>query len=606
MRRLLYALGALLTAVVGGTVALADPPADWPGSGWPACADAAAQYCIESATVTPAGGVETPAATLGLSATVTTLGGYVTSFNWSVAGFDGDGVSKDVRAGYVELTVRTGAFVPRYTMALARDLRVSRTTDADTGNSTVVIAGRVTQIDWITQDLDLFSACVAGTDCGDADTRADATGTGSRFIGNTQDMQVWDQDARDAFDGFYLASDAQARPTVVQFATSPAPYWYLSVLGNPHLDQDGEPVRGSFNAFVPGNYFASVGTTAKLAATVGFDVQGVDTVTGATTAIPATVTHVDGGVMLDVPDLGYSIQRINVYNRAPAASADTLPGRPTGVHATAGASTAAVGWTGPDSNGGATITAYTARAFGPGGGVAGECAATAPATSCTIAGLSAGVTYGVAVSATNAVGDGTPSTPRASVTIPAPNVQPTPTPTPSPTPTPTSSPTPTPTPTSSPTPTPTASPTPAPTLPPTVPTGDGTPDTSGGVAFTPAKRTTTLTGSGFAPNSQVTVGIYSAPATLVTAMSDAAGNVSVEVTIPEGYTGSHTLAISGIAPGGAPRVLTLPVTVAAANRSLPVTGAPVGLLVAAGLALVGAGATILRLDRRSTRGAHIR
>jgi hypothetical protein len=36
------------------------------------------------------------------------LGGVVTSFNWSVAGFDADGISNDVRSGFAKLTVRTG------------------------------------------------------------------------------------------------------------------------------------------------------------------------------------------------------------------------------------------------------------------------------------------------------------------------------------------------------------------------------------------------------------------------------------------------------------------------------------------------------------------
>jgi hypothetical protein len=155
----------------------------------------------------------------------------------------------------------------------------------------------------------------------------------------------------------------------------------------------------------------------------------------------------------------------------------------------------------------------------------------------------------------------------------------------------------------------------SPTLPETVPTGDGPLSSGTGAQFTPDNRTTTLTGTGFAPNSPVTVGIYSSLSTLVTTVSDSSGNVSVQVTIPAGYQGSHTLAISGLAPDGGPRVLTLGVTVAATvsptpapatvsptpastRHTLPVTGPPIGPLMLAGLVLVVTGVA-LALPRRN-------
>ena len=105
----------------------------------------------------------------------------------------------------------------------------------------------------------------------------------------------------------------------MSLTTYPTPYWSVPFLGNPHLDRDGQPVRGQFNAFMPAAYFASINTTAHAAAAIGFDVLSIDADTGATASIPATVTEQDGGVMLAVPDLGYSIQRIDVYNRASTA-----------------------------------------------------------------------------------------------------------------------------------------------------------------------------------------------------------------------------------------------------------------------------------------------
>lgn len=156
------------------------PPADWPADVWPTCADDNAQYCVESATVTPADGQPEPVATLGIKAKVNTLGGFVTSFNWTVEGFEAEEVPEAVRTGLIRLTVRTGQFLPRYTMALADNLHITRDTDKSTGDTTLVIEGRNTQINWTTGDK--FASCVSGSDCGDETTMADATGTGLRFM----------------------------------------------------------------------------------------------------------------------------------------------------------------------------------------------------------------------------------------------------------------------------------------------------------------------------------------------------------------------------------------------------------------------------------------
>jgi hypothetical protein len=114
------------------------------------------------------------------------------------------------------------------------------------------------------------------------------------------------------------------------------------------------------------------------------------------------------------------------------------------------------------------------------------------------------------------------------------------------------------------------------------------------VASRPTGLSRQPTGISVAP---VTIGIYSTPVALASGTADANGHVSLEVTIPDNYAGAHTMALSGIAPGGAPRVLTLAVRVAAAGR-LPVTGPSAALLVFAGVMLVALGASLVARPRR--------
>jgi len=85
----------------------------------------------------------------------------------------------------------------------------------------------------------------------------------------------------------------------------------------------------------------------------------------------------------------------------------TAPGAPTGVAATPLSAHARVTWTPPASNGGATITSYSAVARDPSNAVAGRCeqVGSPPVVNgCTITGLTSGVTYTVRVKAANSVG----------------------------------------------------------------------------------------------------------------------------------------------------------------------------------------------------------
>jgi len=97
------------------------------------------------------------------------------------------------------------------------------------------------------------------------------------------------------------------------------------------------------------------------------------------------------------------------------------PGAPTSVVAAAATASTVVTFAAPVSDGGSPIISYTAKAYATVNGVVpvSTCTVTLPASplTCTITGLTAGKTYSVAVTATNAQGEGPGSAPRKSVTL---------------------------------------------------------------------------------------------------------------------------------------------------------------------------------------------
>ncbi len=119
----------------------------------------------------------------------------------------------------------------------------------------------------------------------------------------------------------------------------------------------------------------------------------------------------------------------------------------------------------------------------------------------------------------------------------------------------------------------------------------------------------TFQATGFKPNSAVVVTLSkngvsamsvtasSAAAFTINTTANAAGSVSVLVSVPEGITaGDYVLAAEGVDPSGAPRTVTAPITVA---DEMPETGSsssPAQIIVLAAAA-TAAGAVLLK--RRS-------
>ena len=88
----------------------------------------------------------------------------------------------------------------------------------------------------------------------------------------------------------------------------------------------------------------------------------------------------------------------------------SAPTAPTGLAAVAGNGAVTLSWTAPANNGGSAIQSYAVTGTPVGGGTAVGCPATAPATTCTVPGLTNGLAYTFTVTATNAAGTSSAST----------------------------------------------------------------------------------------------------------------------------------------------------------------------------------------------------
>ncbi|MCX6422537.1 MAG: fibronectin type III domain-containing protein [Actinobacteria bacterium] len=402
-----------------------------PGSSgnWPMCESPEDQMCIDSVSV-QVGGQGVDYGTAGLAAQVSTLEGSVSSLNWSIQGswnvdsalpqgFDSALLDADL-----SLVIRVGAWVPRMTSALAKDLRITVSGDDTTGR-TLTLSGKPIHIDWDPTLSSCYSPLTAGA-CGDDTTRATDVGSGWRFMGNTQDMGTWSEGEQSQRGGMYVATDAQGgphmAPLALQFTTYPETYWELK-LGNPHLDVNGNPVRGSFNAWLPESYFTSLETTVDAAIATGFSVASA--ADGVTTLISPDVTKVDGGVMISLVDIGYSVRTLTVRNEpVPPLAAPGVPtaievqgqGRPDEIR---------VLWQEPASGGAATSYVANAYTSALGNTIAGTCSSGIQSPlECTIRGpqaaaLDSNTSFYVSVVASNTAGDSDPSARQSVLTLPA-------------------------------------------------------------------------------------------------------------------------------------------------------------------------------------------
>jgi prepilin-type N-terminal cleavage/methylation domain-containing protein len=119
---------------------------------------------------------------------------------------------------------------------------------------------------------------------------------------------------------------------------------------------------------------------------------------GCVTVAPTTTCNITG--LLGGTSYTFAVRATNQYGYGPLSpnsaplNARTPPGAPTAVSATSGNTSATITWSPPASNGGSALTGYTVT-----GSPGGSCSTSS--TSCTVSGLTNGVSYTFTVVAIN-------------------------------------------------------------------------------------------------------------------------------------------------------------------------------------------------------------
>jgi hypothetical protein len=221
-------------------------------------------------------------------------------------------------------------------------------------------------------------------------------------------------------DGVYAFSSSSVFPTSTSNATN---YWVdvdFSPTPVPGQVTNVSATAGPGSAAVSWSAPSEGGPVSTYTVTpyIGSEAQPATTVSGSP---PATNVTIKG--LTDGTSYTFKVSASNSNGAGPASAESnavtptglSAPGAPTEVAASPATGQALVSWAQPSSNGGSSITGYTITPY-VGATAQTPVEVAGSATSAVVKGLTNGVGYTFTITATNAIGSGSPSAPSAAVT----------------------------------------------------------------------------------------------------------------------------------------------------------------------------------------------
>jgi hypothetical protein len=353
MRRRLLAVLAVVT--MGGAALVSLPAAQAADVDWSVCGGGITTNCVESAY---ANGVPT------LPGQDTTDGNTVrdypyakgTSYDahavifgvWHDANGDGSSLTQDADPSVLyTMTVRT-TIRPREMSGHVKDATFSVHHDPVTGWE-FTLQFRPTPVHFVGYAPGDSRICTI-TACGDDTWQAtsDFAGTASGYVTDNTNTGLTTTE-RDERDGMFSAYNAQGEDVYYDPGTNSL----VVLLANAHLTGTGALATGTFNTFLPTAFLEGTMNVPDPSTLSSGTVTVVRSAGGAVSSAPFTLTHVSGGIEINITGITYS---------RPTYTIHPGPGKPRYVHARKiSTHKARVSFTKPASNGGHRINWYQAR-----------------------------------------------------------------------------------------------------------------------------------------------------------------------------------------------------------------------------------------------------